>query len=214
MAEVGLQAEIRAARGKNAANKLRALGKVPATLYGRGIDPVALAVDARALSQALHTDAGVNVLIDLDVDGQTYLALARELDRHPIRGTITHVDFLKIARDEKVAIDVPVHIVGESHGVKEGGVLEHHLWQLHVECLPGNVPERMTVDVTSLGVGQSFHVADLRALEGVTVLTPGDEIIVSCVVPQAMKVEAELEVPVVEAPAAEAGEAAPKGEEG
>ena len=192
MAEVVLKAEVRTGTGKGVARKLRAQGKVPAVMYGRGTDAVSLAVDARTLQQTLSTEAGRNVLIDLEIAGDSHLTLARELNRHPVKGTIYHVDFLKIARDQTIVIDVPIHIEGDSRGVKEGGVLEHHLWQLHMECLPGNVPERIHVDVSALGIGDSFRVSDVSAIDGVEILTATDEIIVSCIVPQILKVEEEV----------------------
>lgn len=206
MAEVALRAETRSGRGKGAARRLRAAGKVPAVLYGRELEAQALAVDARVLGQTLATDAGINVLIDLEVDGATHLTLARAVERHPVRGSILHVDFLKIARDVAITVDVPVHFDGESHGVKEGGVLEHHLWQLHVQCLPGDVPERVHVDVAALGIGDSVRVGDVPSPPGVTILTAADEVIVSCVVPQVLKVEEE--VPAEAVPEAVEGEEA------
>jgi len=208
VAEVALKAEVRQERGKGPARRLRAAGKVPATVYGRGMDAVAVTVDARELDHTLSTDAGANVLIDLKVGSDTHLTLARALDRHPIRGTILHVDFLKIARDVAITVDVPVHFDGEAKGVKEGGVLEHHLWQLHVECLPGNVPERINIDVSAMDIGSIIRVSDVRVPDGVTVLNGEEEIIVTCVVPQILKVEEE--VPAEEAVAAEGeeGEAA------
>lgn len=206
MAEVALRAETRSGRGKGAARRLRAVGKVPAVLYGRELEAQALAVDARVLGQTLATDAGINVLIDLEVDGATHLTLARAVERHPVRGSILHVDFLKIARDVAITVDVPVHFDGESHGVKEGGVLEHHLWQLHVQCLPGDVPERVHVDVAALGIGDSVRVGDVPSPPGVTILTAADEVIVSCVVPQVLKVEEE--VPAEAVPEAVEGEEA------
>ena len=208
MAEVALKAEVRQERGKGPARRMRAAGKVPGTVYGRGMDAVAVTVDARELDHTLSTDAGANVLIDLRVGSDTHLTLARALDRHPIRGTILHVDFLKIARDVAITVDVPVHFEGDAKGVKEGGVLEHHLWQLHVECLPGNVPERINIDVSEMDIGSIVRVADVRVPDGVTILTGEEEIIVTCVVPQILKVEEE--VPAEEAVAAEGeeGEAA------
>ena len=206
MAEVALQAEVRPERGKGPARRLRASGKVPGTLYGRGIDAVAVTVDARELDHTLSTDAGANVLIDLKVGSDNHLTLARSLDRHPLRGTILHVDFLKIARDVAITVDVPVHFEGEAKGVKEGGVLEHHLWQLHIECLPGNVPERINIDVNEMDIGSIIRVSDVRVPEGVTILTGEEEIIVTCVVPQVLQVEEEV-------PAEEAAEVA-EGEEG
>jgi large subunit ribosomal protein L25 len=211
VAEVALQAEVRQERGKGPARRLRAAGKIPGTLYGRGIDAVAVKVDARDLTHTLNTEAGANVLIDLKVGSETYLTLARTLDRHPIRGTILHVDFLKIARDVAITVDVPVHFDGEARGVKEGGVLEHHLWQLHVECLPGNVPERINIDVSAMDIGSIIRVADVTVPDGVTVLNSEDEIIVTCVVPQILKVEEE--VPEEEAVAAEGEEGAVEGAE-
>lgn len=212
MAEVTLKAEVRDGRGKGPARRLRAAGKVPATLYGRGMEPKAVAVDARALGSTLASE-GLNVLIDLEVGSESHLTLARVVERHPIRGSIIHVDFLKIARDQKITVDVPIHIEGSAPGVKEGGVLEHHTWQLHVECLPGNVPERINVDVTALRLGESIHIGDLRAPEGVAILSNPEEIIVSCVVPQVLQVEAPVEVAVAEGEAAEAATPAPEAAE-
>jgi large subunit ribosomal protein L25 len=206
VAEVALQAEVRDGRGKGPARRLRAAGKVPGTLYGRGLDALAVAVDARELQHTLSTDAGLNVLIDLRVGSDTHLTLARAIDRHPVRGTIIHVDFVKIARDVAITVDVPVHFEGEAQGVKQGGVLEHHLWQLHVECLPGNVPERINIDVSNLDIGSMVRVADVTPPSGVIILTPEEEIVVSCVVPQVLQVEEEV-------PAEEAAEVA-EGEEG
>jgi large subunit ribosomal protein L25 len=211
VAEVALQAEVRQERGKGPARRLRAAGKVPGTLYGRGIDAVAVKVDARELNHTLSTDAGLNVLIDLKVGSDTHLTLARSLDKHPIRGTILHVDFLKIARDVAITVDVPVHFDGEARGVKEGGVLEHHLWQLHVECLPGNVPERINIDVSNMDIGSIIRVADVHVPDGVTMLTPEEEIIVGCIVPQILKVEEE--VPEEEGLVAEGEEGAEEGAE-
>ncbi|MEX1047560.1 MAG: 50S ribosomal protein L25 [Actinomycetota bacterium] len=205
--EIKLKAEPRKSKGKGAAHKLRADGRVPAILYGHRMDPIPLSVDARELSHVLHTDAGTNVLIDLQVDSGNHLALAREIQHNHIRGEFLHVDFLAIRRDQKIVVDVPIRIVGESHGVKEGGVVEHHLWDLKIECLPGDVPEAIDADISPLGIGESLHVSDLRVPEGADVLTDLGESVVSVVVPQVLQVEEE-----VPAEAAE-GEEVPEGEE-
>lgn len=206
-----MTAEVRQGTGKGVARKLRAAGKVPGVVYGAGVEARPIAVDARSLSHAFATEAGLNVLIDLQVDGTTYLTLARELQRDPLRGTIVHVDFLKVDRDKAIEVEVPVHIVGDSHGVREGGVVEHHLWSLRVSCKPGDVPERIDADITPLGLHEHLRVGDLPPLAGVEILTDASEAIVSVVTPQVLKVEAELEQPEVAAeavPPAE-GEAAP-----
>src|SRR5919109_3264135 len=211
MAEVKLIAESRDAVGKGAARKIRAAGKVPAVLYGPEVEPMRLAVDALQLWHALHTDAGTNVLINLAVDGDTFLTMPREVQRDIVKGTLLHVDFLRIRRDVAIQVDVPVHLVGESHGVKEGGVVEHHLWELRVEVLPTQVPESVEADISRLAIGDSLHVSDLHLPQHVTVLTPEEETIVSVVPPPVLQLEEE--VPEEEAELVE-GEEVPEGEEG
>ena len=221
--EVTIQAEARQGTGKGVARKLRAVGKVPAVLYGRGLDPVAVAVERMSLIRAFKTDAGRNVLIDLEVDGDTHLTLARELQRDPVRGTILHVDFLKIARDVEIEVDVPINVVGESPGVKEGGVIEHHIWSVRLSCLPGNVPERLDADISTMVIGDMLRVSDLKIPENVTILTPADEAILGVIVPQILKVEEEapaaeavegVEGEVAEGEAGAEGAAPAEGEEG
>src|SRR5919108_189061 len=114
MAEVRLKADKRSGTGKGAARKARAAGRVPGIVYGRGMDPVAIEVDRRAFVTALHTDAGMNVLLDIEIDGTTTLALTRELQRDPVRGTLLHADFVKVDRTIEIEVEVPVHLVGES----------------------------------------------------------------------------------------------------
>ena len=209
--EITLNATLRSSTGKGVARKLRAAGQVPGTLYGSGSEATSVAVDQRLLTSALHTDAGRNVLIDLHVDGQTFLTLARDLQRDPVRGTILHVDFLKINRDQAITVDVPIHIEGESPGVREGGVVEHHLWNLSVECLPTNVPDRIVAEISRVALGEAVHVRDIVAPEGVTILTDPDEIVLSVVVPQVLKVEEEVPAAAEgEEVAAEEGAATPE----
>jgi large subunit ribosomal protein L25 len=215
MAEVKLTAESREGVGKGAARKIRAAGKVPGVLYGPAVEPMRLAVDALQLWHALHTDAGTNVLINLAVDGDTFLTMPREVQRDIVRGTLLHVDFLRIRRDVAIQVDVPVLLVGESVGVKEGGVVEHHLWELRVECLPTQVPESIEADISALAVGDSLHVSDLKIPQHITLLTPAEETLVSVVPPPVLEVEEvapeeeEGELPEGEVPE---GEAPPEGE--
>ena len=192
MAEKELKANLRDGGGKGSARKIRAQGLVPAILYGHGMDPVKVAIDDRDLYHVLHTEAGANVLVDLQIGKDRHLAMPREIQRDHIRGRFLHVDFLVVRRDEKITVDVPVHLVGESHGVKEGGVVEHHLWDLKVECLPTNVPQSVEADITRLGIGDSLSVADIRIPGNVTVLTPKEETIVSVVPPPILKIEEEV----------------------
>lgn len=215
--EVNLKVKPRTVSGKGPARRARSSGSVPGVLYGKGLDAVPLTVDVRELTKALTTESGMNVLINLQLDSKTkYLTMLREVQRHPIRGTLFHVDFLKIDRDVKIHADVPIHLVGESRGVKEGGVLEHHLWELRVQALPAEVPPTIEVDTTELGVGDHLRVSNISVPSGVEILTSLEEIIVSVVEPQVMRLPeeeaaaAEAEAAAAEAAAAEGEEAAPE----
>ena len=212
-----LVAEKREGTGKGVARKLRAAGRVPAVLYGAGLDSEALSVDARDLYHVLHTGAGANVLVDLVVDGTEHLIIPRDVQRDHIHGRYIHVDLLAVRRDEKIHLSIPVRIVGDSVGVKAGGVVEHHLWELEVESLPGDVPEAIDADISALEIGMSLRVSDLVAPKGATILTNPEESVVAVQQPQmAVEVEEAEEVAegeVAEGEAAE-GEAAGEGGEG
>lgn len=204
--ELKLVAERREGSGKGVARKLRAVGRVPAVVYGQGIEPASVSVDAKELYHVLHA-GGANVLLDLIVDGKPQLALARDVQRDHIRNRFIHVDFLAVSRTEKITIAIPVQVNGESVGVKAGGVLEHHLWEVQAECLPGDVPDALEADITELAVGDSLKVSDLPVPSGVTILSAEDELVLAVVPPQAREVEE------VEAAEAAEGEGAAEGEE-
>ena len=210
MAEYELKAESRQGAGKGVARKVRAAGRVPAILYGPELDPIRLSVDSRDLWHALHTDAGTNVLVNLKVDGDTYLTMPREVQRDIVRGTLLHVDFLRIRRDVAIQVDVPIHLAGESVGVSEGGVVEHHLWELRVECLPTEVPESFEADITPLAIGDALHVSDIKVPKGITVLTGAEETVVSVVPPPVLEVEEPEEEELPEGEVPEGEEAAPE----
>jgi large subunit ribosomal protein L25 len=221
MAELTLRAIKRADLGKGASRRARAGGRVPAILYGRGMEPVALEVDRREFVSALRTDAGMNVLLDIEVDGTRTLALTRELQRDPVRGTLVHADFVQVDRSEAIEVEVPVHVVGESPGAKEGGVLEHPLWTVHVRCLPTDVPEAINADVSGLQIGDSLRVSDLPT--GNFEILDDPEIVVAAVAQpiseeelEALEAEAGIEqepsdeqIAAEEGADQEAGEAAP-----
>ncbi|MGH2526535.1 MAG: 50S ribosomal protein L25/general stress protein Ctc [Actinomycetota bacterium] len=201
--EQRLVAETREGTGKGAARKLRAAGRVPAILYGHGMDPLALSVDSRELFHLLHTGAGANVLVDLVVDGTEHLALPRDVQRDHIRGRFVHVDFLAVRRDEKINVTIPLRIVGESPGIKAGGVLEHHLWELNVETLATDVPEAIDVDISGLEIGSGVRVSDLKVRSGVTILTSPEDSVVAVTQPQVAVEEEEEAAEAVEGEAAE-----------
>jgi large subunit ribosomal protein L25 len=183
MAEVKLKVTKRPGLGKGAARRSRAAGKVPGVVYGTGMDPVAIEVDRREFVAALKTDAGMNVLLGLDLDGESIVTLARELQRDPVRGTLLHADFVKLDLTQEVEVEVPVHLVGEAEGVKEGGVLEQPLFNVHVRCLPTEVPESVEADVSALNIGDSLRVADLAEGRGFAILNDPDSPVVTIAAP-------------------------------
>ena len=192
--EVTLRAEPRSTTGKGSARQARRAGRVPAILYGRGIVPTPLAVDSKQIGHALHTEAGANVLVNLEVEGgRRYLTMVREVQRHPVRGHLLHVDFVNTARDVKTHAEVPLQITGESRGVREGGVIEHHLWELRVVALPTDIPSSLEADISHLAIGDHLRVADVTPPAGVDIISEPDEIILSVVEPQAAQGAAEGE---------------------
>ena len=220
MAEVTLKAVKREKMGKGAARQARRDNKVPGIIYGQGMEPVPVIVDRRELVTAFHTDAGMNVLLSIEVDGETTTALARDLQRDPLRGTLLHTDFVKVDLKQEVEVEVPVHIVGEAAGAKEGGILEQPLFSLHVRCLPTEVPESIDADVSALNIGDSLKVSDLAGGRNFTILNDPEAAVASVAAPiseeelEAMEAAAgaEAEEPAVEGEEAPAEEAA-EGEE-
>lgn len=206
--EITLEVQPRTEKGKGPARRARAAGKVPAVFYGPSEPPQPLYVDARQMSHALHTEAGSNVLLNLKIDGKSHLAVPREIQRHPIRRSLVHVDFVNVARNVKIHAEVPIHLVGESHGVKEGGQLDHFIHSLAIEALPAEIPDAIEVDVSALGIGDSLNVGDVEVPAGVEVLTDPEELMVSVHSEIVLAVEPEEEE---EEPEAEEG--APETEE-
>lgn len=208
MSEYQLAAEPRTDTGKGAAHRIRAVGRVPAVLYGHGIKPEHLSIDAREFGQAMRS-GGANALLQLRLGSDRHLALAREIQRHPVRGTFIHVDFLVVRRGEKVTVSVPVHLTGDAPGVVQGGILDQDLHQLSVEAEVTAVPEAIEADVSGLQIGDVLRVGELKVPSGATILDDSEASVVSVIAPIVEPVEAEEEA--AEAEAAE-GEAAAEGE--
>jgi large subunit ribosomal protein L25 len=158
--------------GSGGSRRLRRDGEVPATLYGHGHEPRNIAVPARELRRALTTEAGLNVLINLALDGEKPLVMAREVDRDPLRPQILHLDFIAVDRNEVVAAEVPVELVGTPIGVAEGGgVLQQQASTIRVEAAFSAVPSSIEADVTHLGIGSALTAADLVMPEGSTLVS-------------------------------------------
>ena len=196
MTETALAVEIRESTGKGVARKLRAIGKIPAVLYGHGKDPVSLSLNPRELRDVLKS-AGHNALIDLIGDatlaGRT--VLVKDVQRDPVGGEYLHADLFEISADETINVSVAVHLIGTAVGVSmDGGLLDHALREIEVDCLPRAIPESFEVEVSELHLGDSIHVSDLVVPEGVTVRSQPGLPIVSIVAP-AKEEEVVAEVP-------------------
>lgn len=184
MATVNLAATQRTKMGKQAAKQVRRVGFVPGNLYGHGMKPLALQVNSRELFQVLHTKAGENVVITLQVEGvklKESTCLIKELQHNPISDKIDHVDFTVISLTEKIDIKVPVVIKGaeEAPGTKEGGILDviHH--EIEVECLPTEIPEKIEIDIKAMKIGDTIHLKDIRLPKGVVSKFEADEVLVA-----------------------------------
>ena len=174
MKSVALKAYPRSQVQRAEVKKLRASGRVPATIYGRQAGPQNLELNSKEFADLLNHAASENVLVDLTVDSDVRakrLALVQEIQHHPLDGKVLHVDFHEVAENEKVTVQVPVETSGEAAGVKTGGgTLEHILFKLKVRSLPKDLPEQIVLDVTALEIGKSIHVGDIQAPSGVEIL--------------------------------------------
>ena len=205
MPELILEAELREERGKNRARQLRRVGQVPGVVYGGTIAPIAVRIDPRAVEKILHSEAGRNAVFTLQIPGQGKTpAMIKDWQYEPVKGSLLHVDFLRIALDARIKVKVPVHTSGEAKGVKQqGGVLEIVHRELEVECLPGDIPDEFKVDVSELAIAQGIRVGDLKVdNRKVRILTDPERVVVHVVPPR-------VEEEVKPAEAAAVVEAAP-----
>src|SRR6266498_271548 len=185
---VALSATAREKTGKGAARQARFQKKVPAVIYGHGRATQTLMVDALALEKALTGIEPASTLIELSVDGKTSRTLIREIQRHPLRPDIIHVDFYEIKSGEKITLKVPVHLVGTPDGVRNaGGVLDQVTREVEIEVLPEHIPDRVELDVSALKIGDSLHTRDL-AIANAVILTGADLTIATVVPPRAEEV--------------------------
>jgi large subunit ribosomal protein L25 len=212
MSEVQLSAESGRPTGSRPSGRLREEGRIPAVVYGHGISPLSVSINRRDLRAALHTDAGSNAVINLAVGSDEHLTIVKDLQRHPVRNEVIHVDFLVVNRNEIVTVDAPVVLTGESKAVHDAsGTIDQQLFTLSVNSTPGNIPNEITVDVSGLGIGDSIRVGDLQLPTGVTTDVDPEEAVAIAQVTRATLEAEELEAEA--GAAAEAGEAA-EGEAG
>ena len=164
-----LTAETGRPRGTRPSRRLRRTGRVPAVVYGMGENPITVSIDRADLRGALSTDAGLNALITLEVDGDRQLSIVKDLQRHPVRRDVLHVDFLRIDPDQEVEVDVPLVLVGEAKKVTQAsGMVDQVMHQVPLRAKPSDIPTEVTADVSDLEVGSSLRVSDIDLPAGVT----------------------------------------------
>jgi len=181
---VDLNANVRTETGKEANKKLRDINMVPAIVYRKGEDTLNLKIDMKDLYKALHTDAGENAVIKIKIDGvqknDERTVVVKEIQRHPIKDKLIHVDFQEISLTETLQVKVPIVAKGEAIGVKrDKGVLQHILWEAEIECLPSNIPEKIEVDVSNLEIGSAIHLKDIQHSEDIKFIDDPEAVVFS-----------------------------------
>jgi large subunit ribosomal protein L25 len=202
MPDIVVAAESRTETGKNVNRRLRTRGLIPGVLYGAKKEAVPVAVSPKEITSILRSKTGENTLFDLEIGGSRRKVILKEFQVEPIKGSLLHADFYEVALDKPIEVSVHVEVVGTPVGVKvQGGLLDFVTRELEVECLPSDIPEKITVDVSSLEMNQSIRVSDIAVPPKVTMRSDGDLVVVHVVAPRA-----EEEVAAAAAPAE--GEAA------
>jgi large subunit ribosomal protein L25 len=177
---IELKAAPRQLTGRSGVNKLRAAGKLPAVLYG-ATDPQPLELSTVDFIEALQSAESENVLVNLSIEGEgkqakAHLALIQEIQHHPIQDTVLHIDFHEVRQDQKIQANVPIHEIGTATGVKDqGGILDHLIRDLHVECLPNDLPSHIDVDISGLKMEESITVGDIQLPDGVVALVDAEQ---------------------------------------
>jgi large subunit ribosomal protein L25 len=195
MSEVSLRAHTGRQSGSRESRRIRRQGLTPAVVYGQGLDPVSITVDSHDLHVALHTEAGSNAIINLEIEGMPPVTtMARVIERHPFRNEYRHVDFVKVDLSQTVHAEVAIHFEGLPIGVKEGGVLSPAKTHVLIEVLPTNIPAFIELDISDVDMGGARRVGDLPEIEGVTYLDDPDAVVMSITAPAAEIVEEPAEV--------------------
>jgi large subunit ribosomal protein L25 len=214
MATATLSAAPRREVGKGVARSLRRTGQIPGVIYGHAREPQPLAISERDFDRLQQTVAIESTVIELSVDGRTARTLIREIQRHPFRRQVLHVDFQELVAGEKVTVSIPIHLVGTAAGLKDGGIMDQVMRELEIEVDPANIPPHADVDVSAMMIGDSVHVRDLKLPEGVTVIDDEDSTVAVLGAPRAETPAAGVEVVAEAAEPEVIGREKEEGEEG
>lgn len=189
--KIAIAAERRSDTGKGAARKLRAAGRVPGVVYGPGRSTEMISLSAAEFEKTMHHQS-LSAIIDLQIDGSSTMTIIREVQRHPVRQNVEHIDFLEITEGVELTVTVPIHLTGSAEGVRMGGVLDQPMRELSIQVLPRHMPASIDVDVTSLSLGKSIHVSDL-VVENVRILDDPKMTVCSVAAPKVHEEEVEVE---------------------
>lgn len=207
MAELELKAIVREEKGGKVINRLRKSGWIPCELYGAKTKNMSLKVNGQEFVRFLHSLSSEHALINLSVGGKKENVMLKDIQYHPYRNEIIHIDFHKVSLHEKITVTVPVEETGTAKGVIAGGVVEHVMRELSIECLPKDIPPVIEIDITELEIGQSLHVSDITPPAGVKLLDDPKLVVISVAAPRMI---AEEEVAKPEGEEAEASAAEPE----
>lgn len=190
ISDVTLVAEVRTSRGSNEARRMRRAGKIPVSVYSKGTDAAALAVNAREIAALLRSEETRHAIFNLDLAGEKTAVMVKSIQLHPLRGTLIHADLLRVDLAANITVNVPLHLVGEPVGVKTGGgSLEHGVREIQIACLPKDVPSHFDVDVKGLQVGQHIYASDVKLPEGLKLVSDGHQIVAVVQGPRGAAVE-------------------------
>jgi large subunit ribosomal protein L25 len=197
--DITISAEPRDTRGKNEARRLRVRGLAPAVVYGPGTDPLTVAVDPKEVTRILKSTSGQNTIFNIDVQGQPTAVMIVDWQLDPIKGRLLHIDLKRIDLSKRIFVKIPVHTVGEARGVKlQGGLHEVITRDIEVECLPDEIIESFTIDVSNLVIGQSIRASEVPLVGSMRLVTAPDTVISHVVGVRASETEAEVVAPVAE----------------
>jgi large subunit ribosomal protein L25 len=209
MSETVLQAEVGRRAGSSDARRLRANGKIPAVVYGLGMDPISVSVDRRELRQALSGTAGMNTILDLTVDGTVYPSLIKDIQRHPVKRSVQHIDFIQVNLNEEIVVSVPIHLDGEAKDVSSnGGLVDLAMQELQVRTTPRNIPDSVIIDVSEMTMDTVIRVEDIALPSGVTAEAEADAAVVTVLTMRTPVLDAEEEAAEAAAAEGEASESA------
>ena len=217
MSETVLLAESGRAAGSAASRRLRTEGRIPAVVYGHGMEPLPVSVDRRELRQALSGAAGLNTILDLTVDGNVYPTLIKDIQRHPVRRSVQHIDFIQVNLNEEIVVNVPIHLEGEAREVLlNNGLVDLAIQELPVRTTPRMIPDAIVIDTTEMTMDSVIRVEDIELPSGVVAELEPDVAVVTVLVMRAAELETEGEAGEGEAAEGEgaAAEAAAEGDSG